>query len=47
MALIIDLFSRYNQIELDVRSRDLTAFQTPIGLLRMTTLPQGATNLVA
>jgi len=47
MALIIDLFSGYDQIELDVRSRDLTGFQTPIGLLRMTTLPQGATNLVA
>jgi len=26
MALIIDLFSGYDQIELDVRSRDLTAF---------------------
>jgi len=26
MALIINLFFRYNQIELDVRSRDLTAF---------------------
>jgi len=47
MALIIDLFSGYNQIELDVRSRDLTGFQTPIRLLRITTLPQGATNSVA
>jgi len=47
MALIINFFSRYNQIELDVRSRDLTAFQTPIRLLRMTTLLQGATNSVA
>jgi len=47
MALIIDLFSGYNQIELDVRSRDLTGFQTPIRLLWMTTLLQGATNSVA
>ena len=46
MASIIDFFSGYDQIELDVKSRDLTGFQTPIGLLRMTTLPQGATNLV-
>ena len=28
-------------------SRDLTAFFTPLGLLRHTTLPQGATNSVA
>jgi len=47
IASMIDLFSGYNQIELDVRSRDLTGFQTPIRLLRMTTLLQGATNLVA
>jgi len=47
MASMIDLFSGYDQIELDVRSRDLTGFQTPIRLLRMTTLPQGATNSVA
>ena len=38
IALIIDLFSKYNQIELDVRSRDLTGFQTPIRLLQITTL---------
>ena len=44
---MIDLFSGYNQIKLDVKSRDLTGFQTPIGLLRMTTLLQGATNSVA
>ena len=44
---LIDFFSRYNQIELDIRSRDLTAFQTPLGLLGQTTLLQGATNSVA
>ena len=47
MASMIDFFSGYDQVELDVKSRDLTGFQTPIGLLRMTTLPQGATNSVA
>jgi hypothetical protein len=39
MALIIDFFSRYNQIELDVKSKDFTGFQTPIRLLWITTLP--------
>jgi Reverse transcriptase (RNA-dependent DNA polymerase) len=47
MASMIDFFSGYDQIELDGKSRDLTGFQTPIRLLRMTTLPQGATNSVA
>jgi hypothetical protein len=47
VASLIDFFSGYDQVELDVKSRDLTAFQTPIGLLRQTTLPQGATNSVA
>lgn len=47
VASLIDFFSGYDQIELDIQSRDLTAFQTPLGLLRMTTLPQGATNSVA
>jgi len=47
IALMINFFSGYDQIELDAKSRDLTGFQTPIRLLRMTTLPQGATNLVA
>ena len=46
-ASLIDFFSGYDQLTLDVRSRDLTAFMTPLGLLRMTTPPQGATNSVA
>jgi hypothetical protein len=44
---MIDFFFRYDQIELDVKSKDFTGFQTPIRLLRMTTLPWGTTNLVA
>jgi len=47
VASLIDFFSGYDQLDLDVRSRDLTAFMTPLGLLRMTTPPQGATNSVA
>jgi len=39
IASLLDLFSGYDQVELDVRSRDLTAFQIPIGLLQITTLP--------
>lgn len=44
---VLDFFSGYDQISLDVKSRDLTTFQTPIGLFRLCTLPQGATNSVA
>lgn len=44
---LLDLFSGYDQIELDKASRDLTAFMTPLGLMRSCTLPQGATNSVA
>ena len=47
VASLIDWFSGYDQVPLDVKSRDLTAFFTPLGLLRMTRLPQGATNSVA
>jgi hypothetical protein len=43
----IDLFSGYDQLPLDERSRDYTAIHTPLGLFRQTTLPQGATNSVA
>ncbi len=33
MASMIDFFSGYDQVELDVGSRDMTVFQTPLGLL--------------
>ena len=42
-----DLYSGYDQFQLAVGSRDITSIRTPIGLLRMCTLPQGATNSVA
>lgn len=44
---LIDLFSGYDQIPLDEKSRDLTGFMTPLGLLRYKTLPMGATNSVS
>ena len=41
---LLDLFSEYNHCILAPESRDMTAFMTPFGLLRMTTLLQGYTN---
>ncbi|KAL2614094.1 hypothetical protein R1flu_025786 [Riccia fluitans] len=42
-----DLYSDYDQFQLAVESRDITTMRTPLGLLRMCTLPQGAINSVA
>ena len=42
-----DLYSGYDQFQLSLESRDLTTIKTPLGFVRMCTLPQGATNLVA
>lgn len=42
----IDLYSGYDQLLLDPESRDYTAMDTPIGLIRMTRIPQGWTNSV-
>ena len=42
-----DLYSGYDQFQVAVESRDLTTMQTPLGLVRMCTQPQGATNSVA
>ena len=42
-----DLYSGYDQFQLANESRDLTTMKTPLGLVRMCTLPQGATNSVA
>jgi hypothetical protein len=46
MASLVDLFSGYDQINLDARDRNMTAIQTPLGLLRQTTLLQGGSNSV-
>jgi hypothetical protein len=42
-----DLYSGYDQFQLAVDSRDITTMRIPIGLVRMCTLPQGATKSVA
>src|SRR5450759_5211374 len=42
-----DLYSVYDQFQLAQNSRDITTMRTPLGLLRMCTLPMGATNSVA
>ena len=42
-----DLYSWSDQFQLANESRDLTTMRTPLGLVRMCTLPQGATNSVA
>ena len=42
-----DLFSGYDQFQLAEGSRDITTMRTPLGLMRMCTLPMGATNSVA
>lgn len=47
LASLVDFFSGYDQVELHERCRDMTAMMTPLGLVRQTTLPQGATNSVS
>lgn len=47
ISSLIDFFSGYNQVKLNEESRDLSGFMTPLGLMRMTTLPQRAINSVA
>ncbi|MCO5610085.1 hypothetical protein L7F22_064320 [Adiantum nelumboides] len=42
-----DLYSGYDHIQRALESRDLATMRTPLGLVRMCTLPQGATNSVA
>jgi hypothetical protein len=46
-ASLIDLFSEYDQVELNRQSRDLIAFMTSIESLRMTILSMRAINSVA
>lgn len=47
MLSLVDLFSGYDQLPLAEESRDITSFYSPIGLVRMTRVPQGGTNSVA
>jgi hypothetical protein len=43
----VDFFSGYDQMGLAEKFRDMTAIYTPLGLLRQTTILQGATNSVS
>ena len=47
ISSLINFFLGYDPVELDEESRDLMALMTPLGLMQMTTLPQGTTNSVA
>lgn len=41
---VLDMYWGFYARVLDPRSRDMTAFQTPLGVLRITSLPMGFTN---
>lgn len=41
-----NFFFSYDQVKLDEKSKDGTGFMTSLSLMRMTILPQGATNSV-
>src|SRR5215470_9244684 len=41
---VLDLFWGFDGRKIDPKSRDLTSFITPLGLLRITSLPMGFTN---
>lgn len=42
-----DFYSGYNQFQLALQNKDLITMKTLLDLIRMCTLPQEATNLVA
>ncbi|GBG74917.1 hypothetical protein CBR_g19431 [Chara braunii] len=44
---LIDLYSGYDQLQLDARDRPYTAMHTPLGQLQMQVTPMGFTNAVA
>jgi hypothetical protein len=39
IASLLDFFLGFDQVLLALKSQDMTAFQTPIGLIRITRLP--------
>ena len=43
---LVDFFSSYNQLELDIESRNLMAFITLLGFLQQIIVPIGGTNSV-
>ncbi len=47
VSSLIDFFLRYDQVSLDVESRNITIFMSLLGLLWHTTLVQGVINSLA
>lgn len=47
ISSFINFFSGYDQVELDEKSQNLTGFIILLNLMRMRTLSQEVTNLVA
>ena len=41
---MLDLYVAFDQRELDISSRDMTTFSTPLGTFRLTAIPMGWTN---
>ena len=46
MSLLLDFYADYNQIKLNQRLKNITAFQTFLELLKITTILMRATNSV-
>lgn len=46
ISSLIDFFSGYDQVKLDEKSGDFMIFMTPLGFIRMITLPQDVINSV-
>jgi len=45
--IVFDLFWEFDACKIHPKSRELTAFMTPLGLLQLTSLPTGFTNALA
>ena len=46
VSSLLDFYADYDQMKLNKESRDMTAFQTSLELLRMTTILMKVTNSV-
>ena len=46
VSSLLDFYADYDQMKLNEESRDMTAFQTSLELLRMTTILMKVTNSV-
>ena len=46
VSSLLDFYAGYDQMKLNEESRDMTVFQTSLGLLRMTTISMRVMNLI-